>query len=514
LKTKGKVLLVGAGPGDPGLLTIKAVESLEAADVVLYDALIPEKILDLIPPSAEKIFRGHRSKKGALSQKALNDLMIQRARRGQVVVRLKGGDPFVFGRGAEEALALSKARIPFEIVPGISAAIAVPAYAGIPVTHREFNSTLTIVTGHEDLKKDETQVDWAHLAKTEGTLVFLMGLHTLPGICERLLREGKSPQTPVAVIQSGTTGAQKIVVAQLGKVVRQVQQAGLEPPCTVVMGKVVKLMKPLSWFKPQALSGRKILVTRTREQASFLSQMLEDQGAEVIEIPTIEIVPMPLTTEGQKILKNITGYEWLVLSSVNAVETLIAHLTVSKLDLRALSHLKIACVGEATARDLGRYGLRADLVPKDYKQEGLVRAFKKMGKALEGKRILFARAKEGRELLEKSLQAQKAHVTVWPLYVNRMPKESRQKLHTLFLKEGGVDWLVLASSSSADHFYGVFTAAQRKKISKGLQIAVVGPVTAHSVRFWGGKVAVEARPHTLPALVEAMVRYVKKGMAK
>lgn len=503
-------MLVGAGPGDPDLLTLKAVEAIAQAEVVIYDALIPRQILNLIPLDAEKIFRGHRSQKGALTQKDLNDRMIQKARQGLRVVRLKGGDPFVFGRGAEEALALALAGIPFEIVPGVSSAIAVPAYAGIPVTHRAFNSTLTIVTGHEDPAKSKTDVNWPHLARTEGTLVFLMGLHTLPGICERLLREGKDPRTPVAVIQSGTLGAQRTVRGTLQSILKQVIQAGLKPPCTVVMGKVVELMGVLSWFPFKPLAGQRVLVTRTREQAGFLTQLLEDQGAEVLEIPTIEISALPLRSEGQKILKSLSSFDWLVLSSANAVEVLVSHLAVSHLDLRNLSGVKIACVGESTAKVLRNYGLKADLVPKDYKQEGLASAFANKGKEMEGKRVLFVRAKDGRDLLETALRKQKAQVTLWALYETRVPKEARKRLQDLFLKEGGVDWLVFASSSSADHFYSAFTPVQRKKTLKDLKIGVVGPVTGQSVRKWGGRVTVEAKPHTLPALVEAMVLYTKK----
>ncbi len=509
----GRVYLVGAGPGDPGLLTLRAVEVLAKADVVIYDALIPQRILSLIPPSCEKIFRGHRSQKGALSQKAINNLLVRKALQGKIVVRLKGGDPFVFGRGAEEALALVEKGIPFEVVPGISSAIAVPAYAGIPVTHRAFNSMLTILTGHEDPAKAETSIDWAHLAQTEGTLVFLMGLHTLPGICERLIGEGKDPSTPVAVIQSGTTGSQRAVVGKLIDIVDGVKKRSLRAPCTVVMGKVVELMNPLSWMKYKALSGQKILVTRSREQASFLTQLLEDQGGEVVEIPTIEIAALPLKAEGKKILKNLSSYDWFIFSSANAVDILISHLTVSKLDVRSLSGLKIACVGEVTAMALKKYGLKADLVPKDYKQEGLVQSFGKIGQKLEGKRILFARAKEGRDLLEKALRKQKAQVTLWSLYETRVPKQAKQSLQNLFFKGGGVDWLVFAASSTVDHFCGAFTSVQRKQVLKDVSIAVVGPITGDTVKKWGGKVAVEAKPHTLPALVEAMVKRTKSNKA-
>jgi uroporphyrinogen III methyltransferase/synthase len=506
--------LVGAGPGDPGLLTLRAVEVLSRAEVVIYDALIPSRILNLIPPGAERIFRGHRTQPGALSQESINALMVRKALQGKRVVRLKGGDPYVFGRGAEEALALAQKGIPFEVVPGVSSAFAVPAYAGIPVTHRAFNSTFTVVTGHEDPAKPETSINWPHLARTEGTLVFLMGLHTLPRICGRLLREGKDPRTPVAVIQAGTTGTQRTVQGNLQDIALRVEESKLVPPCTVVMGKVVELMNPLNWIKFKALAGQKILVTRTREQASFLTQLLEDQGAEVVEIPTIEITALPLKPAGKKILKSLPSFDWLVLSSANAVEILAAHLASSRLDIRSLAGVKIACVGEATARALKNHGLKADLVPRDYKQEGLVSAFRKMGKSLEGKCVLFARAREGRDLLETALKKMRTRVTPWALYETRVPKQARQSLRDLFLKEGGVDCLVFASSSSVDHFYSAFTPAQRKQVLKNISIGVVGPVTGQSVRKWGGRVTVEAHPHTLTALVEGMVNWAKRGKGR
>lgn len=272
----------------------------------------------------------------------------------------------------------------------------------------------------------------------------------------------------------------------------------------------MELLNPISRLKHKPLAGLKILVTRTREQAGFLTQLLEEQGAEVIEIPTLEIVKLPLKSSGKKILKNLSFYDWLILTSANAVEILIAHLTRSKLSVRNLTGVKIACIGEATAGVMKKYGLKADLVPKDHQQEGLVRAFGKIGKQLKGKHVLFARAKEGRNLLEAALKKQGARVTLWPLYETRIPPRAKRSLRNLFLKKGGVDWLTFASSSTVDHFFETFTPAQRKKYLKDLSIGVVGPVTGQNVRKWGGQVTVEANPHTLPALVEGMAEWAKR----
>jgi uroporphyrinogen III methyltransferase / synthase len=504
---KGKVYLVGAGPGDPGLLTLKAKEVLSKADVVVYDALVHPQILALIPGKSKKIFRGHRSKSKALSQGQINALLVRLAKQGKQVARLKGGDPFVFGRGAEEALELAKHKIDFEVVPGVTAAVAVPAYAGIPVTHRAMNSSFTVVTGHEDPSKATAQIDWASLAENNGTIVFLMGLHTLPGLCERLMVEGKARNTPAAVIQAGTTPQQKTVTGTLETIAESVRKAGLKPPCTFVIGKVVELMDGLKWIKKKPLSGCKILVTRGRAQASYLSDMLAEEGAEIIEIPTIEISPLSLSPRGKKQIRAIRRYDWIVFSSVNAVEIFMDHLLNLKRDSRDLSDVKIACVGEATAKALETFGLRADLVPGDYKQEGLVKSFSKI--KLTGQKILFARAKEGRDVLQKFFRKKGVFVDLLPLYENKAPKGAKERLRALFTQGGGVDLLTFASSSAVDHFYGLLTPALRRKC-RPLPVAVIGPVTASSVKKWGGRVAVQPRSFSLPPLVKAIVQWSRR----
>ncbi len=505
---KGKVYLVGAGPGDPGLLTLRAKELLSRADAVLYDALIHPKILEFIPAKAEKIFRGHRGQKNAFSQGQINDLLVRLAQKEKMTVRLKGGDPFVFGRGAEEILALQKHKIAFEVVPGVSSSIAVPAYAGIPVTHRETNSSLTIVTGHETPSKDGPQVDWKNLAENNGTLVFLMGLHTLQGVCKKLMAAGKSGRTLAAVIQQGTRPGQKTVTGTLSTIYDLVQKARLKAPAILVVGDVVSMRSQVYWLHHKPLFGMRILITRTRDQSSYLSGLMAEQGAEMIEIPTIEIQPLPLDAKGKGFLKKIDGYDWVIFSSSNAVNLFMENLKKIGESYLDLNETRIACVGEATAKTLAAYGAKADLVPPDYKQEGLVEAFKT--RPVEGQKILFARAKEGRDLLIDFLKKKGAQVDLWALYENKMPAGTRERLVDLFKNEGGVDLLTFASSSSVDHFYGAFTPQERKKWLKNLPVAVIGPVTGQSVKKWGGKVTVMPKKHTMPDLIKGIGLWAKR----
>ncbi len=504
----GKVYLVGAGPGDPGLLTLRGKEILSRAEIVVYDALIHPRILSFIPETVKRIFRGSQGKAGALSQAQINTLLIRLALQGKKIVRLKGGDPFVFGRGAEEILALIEKKIPFEVVPGVSSAFAVPAYAGIPVTHRALNSSFTVVTGHEDPSKNETQVDWTHLAQDQGTLIFLMGLHTLPELCRRLVVEGKESHTPAAVIQWGTTSRQKTVLGTLQTLPQLAQKAGLKPPATVVVGPVVSLAPKLEWISQKPLWGLKVLVTRTPAKSSYLSGLLAEEGAEVVEIPTIDLKPLKLGQDYLKLVRMAPTYDWIIFASAYAVEIFMEQLAKVGLDKKALRKVKFACVGEATAKSLKTFGLKADLVPKDYKQEGLVRSFKKLD--LKGKKVLFARAKEGRDLLIKFLKRKKGNVNLLALYENLVPVGAREQLRRLFLHEGGVDLATFASSSSVDHFYSLFTSAKRHQWLRRLPVAVIGPVTGATVRKWGGKVTVQPRKYTMPALVEAIGKWAKK----
>jgi uroporphyrinogen III methyltransferase/synthase len=506
---KGRVYLVGAGPGDPGLLTLRAKEVLSRADAVIYDTLVSPMIVNWAPSTAQKIFRGKRAKPGALSQAAINRLLVKLAKQGKQVVRLKGGDPFVFGRGAEEAEALIEAGLEFEVVPGVTSVIAVPAYAGIPVTHRNLNSSFTVVTGHEDPTKQNPQINWMNLAQSQGTLVFLMGLHALQRVCHRLIEEGKSPSTPAAIIQAGTTSRQKTVTGTLQTLPNLARKAKLKPPATVVVGPVVALRDSLQWIQRRPLFGWRVLVTRGRLPYNSLSELLARQGAEVVEIPTIELAALPLTASQINLVRQVSNYDWIIFSSANAIEYFMAAFLREGLDVRALRGVQIACVGEATAQALRKYGLIADLVPKEFKQEGFIRAFKHL--ELKGRKVLVPKAREGREVFESFLKSKGARVDLLTLYENRVPVGARRQIEELFEEQGGVDLLTFASSSAVEHFFRLLTPVQRKKWTSKLPLAVMGPVTARAARKWKAKVAVQPARYTVADLVEAIVKWTHKG---
>ncbi|HVZ81855.1 MAG TPA: uroporphyrinogen-III C-methyltransferase [bacterium] len=505
---KGRVFLVGAGPGDPGLLTLRGREVLSQADVVLYDALVHPDLLEHAPPGALRIFRGSRGKKGALNQAQINRKLVQYALQGKKVVRLKGGDPFVFGRGGEELLALVPRKIPFEVVPGVSSSYAVPTAAGIPLSHRGMNASFTVVTGHETGDKPGSQIDWAHLARDRGTLVFLMGLHTLPEVSRRLLSHGMDPKTPAAVVQKGTTRHQKSVRGVLSDIAAKVHGAKLQAPAILVLGKVVALSK---WLDPEAhrpLKGLRVLVTRNLMKAGPLTQMLKEKGAEVVEAATIELRPLPLGPRDRRLLEGALDYDWIVLSSAPAVEFLKEAFQQLGFPLSRLRPVSIACVGPSTAKAARAAGLVPSLVPKDFKQEGLVHAFRRMD--LRGQRVLFIRAKEGRDVLQRFFRAQRVPCDLLPLYENHVPPGAVRRLRSLFKDEGGVDLLTFASSSAAEHFYGAFTPAERERWLAQVPAAVIGPVTGATVRQWGGRVVAQPKVYTLDHLVDAIGRWAKK----
>lgn len=370
----GKVYLVGAGPGDPGLLTVKGKECLEQADIVLYDYLANPVLLQYAPATAQRIYVGRRGRGQYQDQADINRLLIERAKEGNVVVRLKGGDPFVFGRGGEEAEAVSAGGVDFEVVPGVTAAVAVPAYAGIPVTHRTLASTVTFVTGHEDPTKSGTQLEWPKLASASGTLVFMMGMKNLPTIARQLLSEGRSPDTPVAAIRWGTKADQQTIVGTLKDIVGKTETAHLEPPTAIVIGEVVRLRGQLNWFETKPLFGKRIVLTRPQKQAREFSQLLSGYGAEPVEVPTIQIVPPASWQAIDDAVTRLGTYHWLIFTSVNGVRPFMERLHVVGKDVRALAHLRLCAIGPRTAQELGTYGLTSDVVPTQYQAEGVIAA--------------------------------------------------------------------------------------------------------------------------------------------
>ncbi len=501
--------MVGAGPGDPKLLTLRGRECLAEAHVVLYDYLANPVLLDYAPAEAERIYVGRRGRGTYQDQAEVNRVMIERARSGKVVVRLKGGDPFVFGRGGEEAEAVAEAGLPFEVVPGVTSAVAVPAYAGIPVTHRTLASTVAFVTGHEDPGKDSASLEWPRLATAHGTLVFLMGVKNLPAIVGHLLSEGKSARTPVALIRWGTKPGQHTIIGTLEDIVGQAEEVDMEPPALIVIGEVVRLRERLNWFETRPLFGRRILVTRAKEQAAELSDLLRGQGAEPVEFPTIRIEPPESWAELDGAIADLSRYRWLVFTSVNGVRPFMERLRHHGRDGRALAGLRLCCIGPRTAEELAGYGLRADLIPDEFQAEGLIKAMTAAGAAGQG--VLIPRAAVAREILPRQLEALGAKVTVVTAYRTVLPSVDRDRLKDL-LRQGGIQLITFTSSSTVRNFCGLFeTVEEMNKLIGSSVVACIGPITADTARQQGMRVTVVAGENTIPALVDAIIRHVSGG---
>ena len=505
----GKVYLVGAGPGDPGLLTVKGKECLEQADVVLYDYLANPALLHHAPDQAERIYVGRRGRGHYQDQAYINRLLIERAKAGQVVVRLKGGDPFVFGRGGEEAEAVAAAGVAFEVVPGVTAAVAVPAYAGIPVTHRTLASTVTFVTGHEDPSKQTTVMDWPKLAATSGTLVFMMGMKTLPMIVRRLLEEGRSPETPVAAVRWGTRADQHTVIGTLKDIVVKAEQARLEPPTVIVVGEVVKLREQLNWFEKRPLFGKRIVLTRAQEQAREFSRLLTAYGAEAIATPTIQIVP-PISWQAiDQAIARLGEYDWLIFTSVNGVKPFMDRLLVARKDSRALAHLRVCAIGPRTAEEMARYGVTPDLVPSEFQAEGVLAALAEHD--LRGKKVLIPRAEVAREILPERLRRMDAEVDVVVVYRTIAPEADLSRLMEQ-IEAGKIDVVTFTSSSTVRNFVDMVGGAeQARRLGSKTAIGCIGPITAQTAEQCGLTVAILAPENTVPALTQAIVRYFSEG---
>ncbi len=502
----GKVYLVGAGPGDPGLLTLKARECLSRADVVVYDYLANPILLQYADERAELIYVGKKGGAPSRSQQEINRLIIAKARQGLQVVRLKGGDPFIFGRGGEEAQDLVAAGVAFEVVPGVTSAIAVPAYAGIPLTHRDYTATVAFVTGHEDPTKAESKIAWDKLATGVGTLVFLMGMGNLATIVERLMAHGRSPETPAAVIYRGTTPEQKTVVARLADIVTKVNEAQLEPPSVIVVGEIARLRSELNWFEARPLFGKRIVVTRARAQASRFLRSLADLGAECIEFPTIEIAPPESWEALDDAIRGLEGFEWLLFTSVNGVEHFFRRLELLQKDARDLKGVQIGTIGPETAQAVRSKGVRPDFVPTEYRAEAIVDQFRKWN--LKGTRILLPRAARAREILPVELGRMGAEVRVVPAYQTVVPRHDAGRVHGL-LAEGWIDLVTFTSSSTVTNFVEMLGLEKEslKELMSRVAVACIGPVTAETAREMGFSVAVTPATYTIEALTESIVQH-------
>lgn len=507
----GKVYLVGAGPGDPGLLTLRGKYLLERADIVVYDYLANKKLLKHVPETAELIYVG---KKGgglhAYTQEGINQLLVEHGHAGKMVVRLKGGDPFIFGRGAEEIEELVAAGVPFEVVPGVTSATAAATYAGIPITHREYTASVAFITGHEDPTKEKSNVHWDKLATGAGTIVIFMGIKNLPIITKKLIENGRDPKTPVAVVRWASTPEQHSVEGTLETITDVVQNAGIKPPALVVVGEVVKLRNKIDWYEKRPLFGKRIIVTRTREQASELVALLEEYGADCLEYSTINIEPVGDYQVLDRELEKLSTCDWLLFTSLNAVTYFFKRLNDRGLDVRALAGVKVAVVGRATGDELLKYGIKVDLLPEKFTGEGLAEAL--IAKGVKGSKILLPRAVKARDVLPEMLTKEGAEVIIAPVYQNVPPQGRKDQLREE-LEEKNVDMVTFTSSSTVTNFLTMVDAGSEEELHSLLgdvAIAAIGPITSKTVEDNTLAVQVQPEQYTIPDMVNAIVDHYQK----
>ena len=498
---RGVVYLVGAGPGDPGLMTARSLELIASADAILYDRLIPAGALGSAREDAELVYAGKAPGDVAMTQDRINESLVERARRGLSVVRLKGGDPFVFGRGGEEAEACRAAGVEFEVVPGVTSGVAAPAYGGIPVTHRDDASAVAFVTGHEDPAKPETALDWGSLARFPGTLVLYMGVKNLPDIARRLAEAGRDPAEPAAAIERGTLPGQKVAVATLATLAEEVERQGIRPPSILLFGPVAARREDIAWLERRPLHGKRIVVTRARAQASGMARTLEALGAEVVELPAIRIEPTIETGEVRDAIESLHTYALICVTSPNGARLLFDAMNAAGRDARALSQAQIAAIGPGTARALRDRGIIADLVPERFVAEALVEALAEV--PVEGKPVLVARAAKARDVLPDALRARGAEVDVVALYETVRETPAPDEIERAM----DADYVTFTSSSTVKNFLEVTGG----RVPEGARIVSIGPVTSETAREAGLEVGMEAERHDPDGLIEALVADCRDG---
>lgn len=504
----GRVSLVGAGPGDPGLLTIRGRRCLERADVVVYDNLSNPALLAHTRPDAEIVFAGKHGSGVRLTQEEISAIVIDRARTGKWVVRLKGGDPFIFGRGGEEALECVRAGIPFEVVPGVTSAIAAPAYAGIPLTHRDHASTVTFVTGHESDKPDATpSLPWETLARQGGTLVLFMSVLQLEHNLARLVAAGFASDTPAAIVRWGTTARQEVIIGTAATLPALAAERRLRPPALVVLGDVVRLAPELRWFERRPLFGRRVVVTRARAQAGAFATLLEEEGAEVIALPTIATVPPESWDAVDGALGRLREYTWLVLTSENGVTAFFDRLRMRGGDVRDLAGVAIAAIGPQTRAAIEARGLRVALTPAEYRAEAVADALIAAG--VGGRRVLLARAAAARAILPQRLAAAGAVVDEVPVYRTVVPPEAAAAA-ALFGGDRRPDLVTFTSSSTVTNFARLFPARDLPRLLSGVAVGCIGPITAATARDLGLTVDIQPAEYTIPALATAIVEFFRR----
>ena len=503
MKKQGKVYIIGAGPGDPGLITVRAVECLQKSDVVVYDYLVNQDTLGLAGKDARLIYVGKKGGDHTVSQEILNQILVKEACDGNIVSRLKGGDPFIFGRGGEEAEVLSEAGIPFEIIPGVTSAIAVPAYAGIPLTHRGFTSSVTFVTGHEDPTKGGSSIDWENISVV-GTVVFLMGVKNLTHIVTNLIKNGRDPGTAAALIRWGTTADQETLTGTLGNIAEMAEEKNFSPPAIFVVGDVVRLRDDLNWFERKPLFGKGVVITRPDEQSGELRALLNGNGARPISFPTIRIVPPNSFDDLDKAIGNLNKYNWIVFTSVNGVKFFFKRLGDLKKDVRDLKGIRICAIGPATAGAVEKLGIRVDIIPDDYIAEAVLEKFR--GQEIGGRNILLPRAEIARDVIPEGLSKLGANVDVVIAYRTVNSRRDKKKLYEL-IDQGKVDVITFTSPSTVINFLNIMEDDMH--LPEHIKIACIGPVTAAAAEKLGLKVDIVSKTYTVSGLVEAIAVQIK-----
>src|SRR3989337_1457068 len=504
---KGMVYLIGAGPGAPGLITLKAIECIKEADVLVYDYLANKKFLEYARKGAEIIYVGKIGGAHTLPQDEINKLIIKKAQKGKIIARLKGGDPFIFGRGGEEAEEIIQAGIDYEVVPGVTAGVAAAAYAGIPLTHRDFTTTVAFITGHEDPAKEDSNIYWDKISTGIGTLVFYMGIGNLEPNMKKLIENGRSPDTPVALIRWGTTSAQETVVGTIADIAEKARAANLKAPAITVVGGVVSLRDKLRWFDKRPLFGKRVIVTRSREQASDFSALLEKYGAEPIEFPTIETVAPKDWKEIDRAIKNLPKYDWAIFTSINGVKYFVERLKKQGKDIRELKGIKICAIGPATAKAIEDLGIRVDLVPKENRAEAIIAGLGK--NKIKGKSFLLPRALKAREVLPEEIKRLGGKVDVVTAYRTVQPKEKTDDIRKMF-QEKKFDVVTFTSSSTVENFVSMFKKGEAAGLLQDVAVASIGPITRDTASTLGIKTNIMPEKYTIPALTEAIVQYFKK----
>lgn len=499
---QGIVYLVGAGPGDPGLITVKGLECIKKAEVLVYDRLASKRLLSFAPRNCEMIYVGKLPDRHTLQQEDINQLLVDKGLAGKVVTRLKGGDPYVYGRGGEEGELLRANNVPFEVVPGITSAIAVPAYAGIPVTHRDCTSSFAIITGHEDPTKNQSSIAWDKISTGIGTLVFLMGVGNLASIVKNLVENGRSDTTPVALIRWGTRPEQRVVTGELHNIVQTVKDAGFTSPAIIIVGEVVKLRDTLSWFEQKPFFGKRVVVTRSREQASDLSRRIEDLGGEAWEFPAIEITAPADFGPMDEAITKLDSYQWLIFTSVNGVDSFFNRLRHHKCDIRHLKGAKICAIGPKTKERLEEMCLHVEFVPSEYRAEAVLAGLK--GKLLPGEKVLLPRADIARAILPDTLQNEMGAIVNDVVAYRTVRGGGDATILKELLEEGMIHYITFTSSSTVKNFVEMLDAHNLHELLTGVKLVSIGPITSESARDLGLTIDIEATEYTIDGLVTAL----------